>query len=136
MKPFKLDNQEKISSGFKVPDGYFENFSAGLLAAIEKPEVKVIPLPKRGMTWMYAAAAVLILALAIPSLNVLFKPSQPDSEILENYIAYYTDISNEELVNLLEPEDIDKIIINYKIEDQALEEALALTSDLENYIIE
>ncbi|GAA6767265.1 hypothetical protein AAFH68_32140 [Flavobacterium sp. CGRL1] len=47
MKEFKLENEPKITAGFKTPDHYFDTFSAKVLEQINEREVKVIPLYKR-----------------------------------------------------------------------------------------
>ncbi|HLA55336.1 MAG TPA: hypothetical protein VK623_04515 [Flavobacterium sp.] len=102
---------------------------------IAEPEVKVVPLFRQRKSWIYAAAAVLVLALSIPVLNKFTTPSnEPDTATLENYLAYHADISDEQLVDLLETEDIEKIKIDYKIEDKALEDMLSSNADIENYI--
>lgn len=133
MKPFKLDQQPKINTGFKIPDGYFEDFEASVMQQLQ-PQPKVIKLKSKPY-WWYAAAAVLAVSLSIPAVRVLTSTkNQPDESALENYFAY-TNIPEEQLVELLEKEDIEKIQIDYQLEDAAIEEALPAAA-IENYIID
>jgi hypothetical protein len=136
MKAFKLDNEPKINIGFTTPVNYFENFLEKVMQKIAEPEVKVILLSSKRKSRIYTAAAVLVLALSIPLLNKFVTPSnEPDAAALETYLAYHADISDEQLVDLLETEDIEKIKVDYKIEDKALEDMLSSNADIENYII-
>lgn len=56
MKEFKLENEPKITAGFKTPDHYFDTFSAKVLEQINEREVKVIPLYKRKKVISIAAS--------------------------------------------------------------------------------
>lgn len=133
MKPFKLDQQPKIKPGFTIPDNYFEDFEAAMMQQLQ-PKPKVIAL-KSKTYWWYAAAAVLAVSLSIPAVRVLASgKSQPDATALDNYFAY-TNIPEEQLVELLEKEDIEKIKIDYRLEDAAIEEALPAAA-IENYILD
>jgi uncharacterized radical SAM superfamily protein len=55
---------------------------------------------------------------------------------LENYIAYQSNISEEEIVNLLEQDDLDKMKLDFNIDDAAIEDALKSNSNLEQYLID
>ena len=137
MKDFKLDNESKITSGFTMPDGYFDTFSDKVLAQLPKQEQKVISIFNSRKTWYFAAAAVLILMLCIPLYtNYSTQQEEIDSATLENYIAYQSTISEEEIVDLLEPEDLDKIKLDFNVDDAAIEDALNSNSNLEQYIID
>jgi hypothetical protein len=134
MKEFKLDEHPKITTGFKVPEDYFDNFSARMMQQLAEPEVKVIPLSTNRKSWFFAAAAVLVLALTIPALNQFSATeNQPDQAQLENYLAY-AQIPDEEIVALLEDEDIQNIDIDYSLEDNDIEEVLSSDKTLETYI--
>ncbi len=133
MNDFKLDNHPKIKSGFTVPDNYFENFK---LKMNPKPEPKVIPIFARKKVWIPAVAAVLILALMLPIYNYRASLQQPDANSIENYLTYNSGISQYELVALLEQEDIDKIDIDFQLEDKAIEDILTINNNFENYIID
>lgn len=136
MKTFKLDNEPKIESGFKTPDNYFDTFSARVMQQLPKEEPKTISLFSKRKSWIYAAAAVLVLALALPVAYHNFYSSSPeiDEATLENYISYNTSISDADLANLLDEKDIQKIDIGMNIEDITIENELSENKNLENYL--
>lgn len=137
MKNFKLDNEPKITSGFTTPDGYFEEFSSKIIAELPKEDSKIISIFSYRKTLYFAAAAILILILCTP---LFFKYStqtdEIDSATLENYIAYQANISDEEIVNLLQQEDLDKIKLEFNVSDAAIEEVLNSNSNIEQYLID
>ena len=140
MKTFKLDNTPKIESGFKIPENYFDTFSERVMQQLPKEEAKtdsrIISLFSKKKYWIYAAAAVLVLALALPVAYHNFYSSSPeiDEATLENYISYNTSISDADLANLLDEKDIQKIDIGMNIEDITIENELSENKNLENYL--
>jgi len=135
MKEFKLDNQPKITSGFTTPDGYFDLFSEKMMALLPKESTKVISINKTRKRWLFAVAAVLILALSVPVFNQLnSNSSELDQQTLEDYITYNSGISENELVDLLEKEDIEKMNLDYNIQDKELEELLSENNNIEQYL--
>jgi hypothetical protein len=137
MKTFKRDNEPKIESGFKTPDNYFDTFSARVMQQLPKEEPKTISLFSKRKSWLYAAAAVLVLAMAVPVVYTNFYKSSPeiDEATLENYISYNTSISDTDLVNLLDEKDIQKIDIGMNIEDKTIENELSENKNLEHYLL-
>lgn len=137
MKTFKLDNEPKMDSGFKIPENYFDDFSARVMQQLPKEETKTISIFSRRKTWIYAAAAVLVMALSIPVVYNNFYSRSPeiDATTLENYISYHSTVTDAELVNLLDEKDIQKINIDLNIEDRALENELSTENDLEQYLL-
>jgi len=137
MKTFKLDNSPKIESGFKTPENYFDTFSARVMQQLPKEEPKTISLFSKRKSWIYAAAAVLVLALMLPVVYTNFYRSSPeiDEATLENYISYNTSISDTDLVNLLDEKDIQKIDIGMNIEDKTIENELSENKNLEHYLL-
>ena len=140
MKTFKLDNTTKIESGFKIPENYFETFSQRVMQQLPKEEAKadsrIISLFSKRKSWIYAAAAVLVLALALPVAYNNFYKSSPeiDKATLENYISYNTNISDVDLVNLLDEKDIQNMDIGMNIEDITIENELSENKNLQNYL--
>ena len=137
MKTFKLENKPKIESGFKIPDHYFENFSVEMMAQLPKNETKVISIFQKRNSLVLMVAAVLVLALMIP----FFAPSSTnkkeiDAEELENYITYQSNVTQYDLISVLESEDINNIHTSIVLEDEAIEEQLSVNSNLENLILE
>lgn len=137
MKNFNLGNEPKITSGFTTPDGYFDTFSEKVLAQLPKQETKVISIFSSKKVWYFAAAAILILMLSIPLFTKYSTQQEEiDSATLENYIAYQSNISEEEIVNLLEQDDLDKMKLDFNIDDATIEDALKSNSNLEQYLID
>jgi cell division protein FtsL len=137
MKNFKLGNEPKITTGFTTPDGYFDSFTEKVLAQLPKQETKVISIFSSKKVWYFAAAAILILMLSIPLFNKYSNQQEEiDTATLENYIAYQSNISEEEIVNLLEQDDLDKMKLDFNIDDATIEDALKSNSNLEQYLID
>jgi hypothetical protein len=135
MKDFKLDTNEKITSGFKIPDNYFDDFSEKVMQRLPKEEPKVISFYARNKRWIYSAAAVLVLALSVPIVyQMQNKEAEMSSSEVENYLVNNTTLSDDDIVNLLEQEDIDKLKEEAPIEKEALEEALSNNPEIEQYI--
>ena len=137
MKNFNLGNEPKITSGFTTPDGYFDTFSEKVLAQLPKQETKVISIFSSKKVWYFAVAAILILMLSVPLFTKYSTQQEEiDSATLENYIAYQSNISEEEIVNLLEQDDLDKMKLDFNIDDATIEDALKSNSNLEQYLID
>ena len=136
MNNFKLDNTPKINSGFVTPDKYFETFPDKILVRLSEPDKPVISLFRK-RKFIYAAAAVLVLALSIPFMNKQFQDQDVvvDDATIENYLAYNADISQYQLLTLLESDDIQQLQKTYDLDEDILEDALAV-EDLEQYITE
>ena len=137
MKTFKLDNEPKIATGFKVPDSYFDDFQSKIDQRLQENETSTISLFAKRKTWFFAAAALFIMALSIPLLNLMFTSStEIDKDTLEMYLNNQTNLSNDDIVELLNEEDIQKIKIDLKIEDQELEDILTTNCNMEEYIVD
>lgn len=135
MKDFKLDTHPKITSGFTIPENYFDTFSEKVLQQLPKEEPKVISFYARNRTWIYSAAAVLVLALSIP---VVYQLQNNQNEMstneVETYITQHTTVSDDDIVDLLDQEDIDKLKTDVPIENEVLEDVLSNNSEIEQYI--
>ena len=120
MKDFNLNN-EKIESGFKVPEGYFEQFESKMLnQLVVENEPKVISLWQNKRVWMTSIAAVLLVSIALPiyfSMNNT-TTSVVEDETIETYLAMQPVMTNYEIATELTNEDF-----------ASLEESLALNDD-------
>lgn len=120
MKDFNLNN-EKIETGFKVPEGYFEQFESKMLnQLVVKNEPKVISLWQNKRVWMTSIAAVLLVSIALPiyfSMNNT-TTSVVEDETIETYLAMQPVMTNYEIATELTNEDF-----------ASLEESLALNDD-------
>ncbi len=136
MNNFELNKIPKIESGFKTPDYYFDSFSEKIMQQLPERNQKVIPLFSKTKIWTIAIAAVFLISLSIPIFNALKTSStELDKGTIENYLTNHTEISDDDLVELLDEEDIQKMKLNYNIEDKTIEDILSTNSDLEEYII-
>ncbi|PWA07383.1 hypothetical protein [Flavobacterium psychrotolerans] len=136
MNNFKIDSEPKIQSGFKTPDRFFDDFSSKIMEQLPVNEPKVISFYAKRKNWILAVAAIIVLALTVPIINKFNTPSaELDVTTLENYLTNRASISDDDLVELLDEEDIQKMKVDYKIEDKAIEDLLSTNSNLEEYII-
>ena len=135
MKDFKLDSSEKITTGFQIPEGYWDAFSEKVMQRIPQEEPIVISFYARNKRWIYSAAAVLILALSLPIVNQLQNKEQELSSIeIENYLTQNKSVSDDEIVNMLEQEDIDNLRVTTPITKDVLEDELSNNTNVEQYI--
>lgn len=135
MKTFKLENEEKIKTGYTVPENYFEDFSVKVMQQITTEEPKVISFLKRRSTWTYTAAALFVMALSFPIYNELIKSKEIDNTTIENYLTANASISDSDLISLLDEKDIQEMSIELDIEDNTIENELSKNKDLEQYLL-
>lgn len=140
MKAFKLENEPKIKSGFKTPEGYHDSFSAKFLQNLPKEEisdsVKVISIFRKRKTIIMTIAAVLVLALMIPIFYTTeTKNNELDSATIENYLAEESNIAQYDLIGEIELEN-NNVVNSTKLEDKTLEDILVTNPNIENLIIE
>jgi hypothetical protein len=139
MKTFKLDNEQKIEPGFKVPDHYFDTFSAKMMQQLEQNDPPVISIFQRKKTLIFSAvAAVLVLALMVPLVvqQQNNKENELETAALENYITYQTNVNQYDLINGLNYEEIENMKTPIALEDEAIEEHFSTNTNLENLILE
>ena len=140
MKPFDLENKNEIKSGFKVPDNYFEQFEAKMMAQIPvEKETKVVSLFYRKQVWISAIAAVFLLAIAIPVYFNMAKENNLDASTIENYLAQQQNVGITELSKHLTDEDITAIEKNLSLNESnpdAVEDYLSESENLDYYINE
>ena len=140
MKAFKLENEPKITTGFKTPEHYFDDLSAKVLQQIneKQTEVKVIPIYKRKNVIAMLVAALVVVALMIPiANNYMTKSKELDEATLETYLAYQSNINQYDLIRELDTTDIKKLDKNIALDDEAdLEDILASNPNIEHLISE
>ena len=137
MKNFNLENGPKITSGFIVPDQYFEEFSKKMLSQLPDEKNRVIPLQKQKRKLLFAVAAILVIGLFIPIFNQLSKPSDElDESTLENHISYQTNINQYDLISDLDNEDITSLGTAIQLKDDIIEDHLTTNSNLERLLSE
>ena len=137
MKPFDIESNEKIETGFKIPANYFDDLSLKIMEQIPASEPKVISIFQKRKGLFMMAAAILILALMVPVFNNLSTTKKElDSAALENYITYQSNVNQYDLISILETEDITNMSSGIVLEDQVVEDVLSTNSNLENLILE
>lgn len=137
MKAFKLENEPKITTGFKTPDYYFDDFSAKVLQQINETQVKVIPLYKRKKVITMLVAAVFVVGLMIPIINNYNNTSKEfDEASLETYLSYQSNLNQYDLINQLDTKDIEGLNKNVALEQETLEDILSSNPNIENLISE
>ena len=137
MKTFKLENEPKIETGFKIPANYFDDLSLKIMEQIPASEPKVISIFQKRKGLFMMTAAILILALMVPVFNNLSTTKKElDSAALENYITYQSNVNQYDLISILETEDITNMSSGIVLEDQVVEDVLSTNSNLENLILE
>ncbi len=124
MKKFNLENEPKINSGFEIPENYFETFSDNLITIIQKKDVKVILVYNKRKKWLFAAAAILVLSFSIPVIYQFSTNQSIDELTLENYITNQSTISENDIVNLLNENDIQKMNLDLQIDSKLIENEL------------
>ena len=137
MKKFNLENIPKTTSGFIVPDNYFEDFSNKVLSQLPDETNRVIPLYKQKSKLLMAVAALLIIGLFIPIFKQLPKPAEElDLTTLENHLSYQTNINQYDLISELDEDDLNKMGATIQLKDEIIEEHLSSNSDLERLLSE
>ena len=140
MKPFDLENKNEIKSGFKVPENYFEQFEAKMMAQIPvEKETKVVSLFYRKQVWISAIAAVFLLAIAIPVYFNMASESNLDASTIENYLVQQQNVGITELSKHLTDEDITALEKNLSLNESnpdAVEDYLSESENLDYYINE
>ena len=140
MKQFDLENNKEIKSGFKVPENYFEQFEAKMMAQIPvEKETKVVSLFYRKQVWISSIAAVLLLAIAIPVYFNMAKENNLDAGTIEVYLSQQQGIGITELSKHLTDEDITALEKNLSLNESnpdAVEDYLSESENLDYYINE
>ena len=122
MKDFKLDNHPKINSGFKAPEGYFDDLSEKIETKLLRQETLTISILRKNKKWIPAVAAIFIVAIGIfYFLKQKTSGNDLDATTAENYVVYQSDISQDDLVMLLNDRDLDKMKVDLKIQNDTLE---------------
>ncbi len=137
MEPFKLNEIDKIKTGFKEPEGYFDDFAERLQQKIEleKPQKKRYSTSRQRN--IISIAAIFIVALGISLVQYFKAPEHcPTDQSIENYLATNNHLSNEDWANLLDEKDIQKIEVNMNLNNQEIEEILTSEENFEKYIID
>ncbi|MGL2993452.1 hypothetical protein [Flavobacterium sp. TSSA_36] len=137
MKEFKLENHPKISTGFSVPENYFDDFQAKIRQQLPHKSTKVIALHQKRKKILAAVAAVLIIAMSLPIYTYLSHSKQElDSTNIENYLAYQPNITQYDLISEIDADDLVPFSETSFADPTAIEEHLLKEGNLEQLILE
>ncbi|MFY8187959.1 MAG: hypothetical protein ACOVLC_08370 [Flavobacterium sp.] len=127
------NNAQKLKTGFKVPEGYFETLESKIMDKVlaePQPKVKFL-FPKKIIGFAVAASLVL-------SASLIFWPSEKEKqqelaqETLQNYLE--TENLNEYLLtDMLTDEDLKSMEVLHGIDKDEIEVYLEKTIDDESY---
>ncbi|KAF2518577.1 hypothetical protein E0W68_07405 [Flavobacterium salilacus subsp. salilacus] len=136
MKNFKLDNEPKINSGFKAPDDYFSTLTDIVLQKLPQQETKVIPLYRKKPVWLSAAAIFMILIGGSLFFKLNTTTAQPDSTAIENYLVYQSSISEYDLYQKLDADDIAELEQSIGVSNEAIEDYISTQNNYDIYLTE
>ena len=136
MKKINLDNYPKIETGFKVPEDYFDTLNKSVLLKISNKDSRVFSIHRSKKIWYSIAASITLGLISIPIINYYSNQNKINAKELEEYIIYNSSISEDEIINLLEKEDIEKMKIYQTIKETEIEDALQNNSTQDQYIID
>jgi hypothetical protein len=127
------DNDKKIETGFKVPEGYFDTLESKIMDKVlaeQQPKVKSL-FPKKVIGFAVAASLIILASL-------IFWPSEKEKqqdlaqETLQNYLE--TENLNEYLLtDMLTDEDLKSMEILHGIDRDEIEVYLEKTINDESY---
>ena len=132
-----LSNRSKITTGFTVPEGYFDTFPEELSALLPKPETKVVRFSSFKKRWYFAAASMVVGLLSLTFYHYYSNSTEEiDSVVLESYLANHVALNEDDLVNLFDEQDLEKMKLELNLVDEDLKEALENTPNIEQYLID
>lgn len=106
MKKYDLDNNEKIPTGFTIPENYWETFETELFDKLDTKPVRKFAFLQSKRVWVPTIAALFLAVIAFPMYFNLSKKSNLDQKTIENYLVQDTKIHTEHLLEHLTEEDI------------------------------
>ena len=132
MKNFNLENEPKIETGFTIPENYFNDFSEKVMQQLPSEKPKVISLYQSNKNWFLTAAAILIVSFTIPTYYLVQNnKNEVNASELESYILDHSTVSQDDIVDLLDENDLKEMNVDYDLEDLSSE-----VIDLENIDLE
>ena len=113
---------KKKNSGFKAPEGYFEQFESKMLSQlVVENEPKVISLWKQKRIWMTSIAAVLLVSIALPVYFSMNTTKTIEDETIVTYLAMQPVMTNYEIATQLTNADFTSLEESLALNDDAVE---------------
>ena len=105
MKDFKLDHIPKINSGFKIPEGYFDDFDKKIMSALPQKEVKIFSIFRKSALWIVAAASLVI------GFSVVYHFNDNDQISISNdeYLTLDENLHTEDFAAYLSEKDLSAL---------------------------
>jgi hypothetical protein len=108
MKPFKLNENNKIKSGFTVPENYFAQLQE---QDFSSPSPKLIRLKPLKNEWFWAAA-VLVFGFSLTYFTFSATDSiEIDAQTAENYLLHEADLTSEEYAYYLSETELSTLAL-------------------------
>lgn len=123
----------KMNNGFKIPDGYFENFESKIMNQIENEEPKVISIFRRQYFYVASIAATILVVIGFLFTNNN-NINSIDDTTLENYLV--TEVSSYDLIDKIDVENIASADDVIELSNDNLENYLMNTPNLDYYLNE
>jgi hypothetical protein len=123
MMDFKINEKDKLGTGFRAPDDYF----ASLANRINVPESapKVVPLYRKKPIWMgIAASFVTLMGLGIFFSQNARTNAAPNAEDIQSYLVYNTNVTAYDIGQHLDEKDIQSIENDIAISNESIESYL------------
>ncbi len=136
MNEFKINKENKITSGFTTPEGYFDDFSIDTNNRIILPKSRIKVISINTKRWVTYVAAVLIIAFSITFSTKMEVNNSDDNVLMENYITNNSEISQYDLITLLDKKDIENLSVELNLNDTKMDEEFANTNEIEYYLTE
>jgi|688.fasta_scaffold1271539_2 hypothetical protein len=134
MKEFNINDRNKTTSGFKTPEGYFDQFTVDLNNKLKLPktEVKVISIKtKRRLT---TVAAILVVAFSVSIYSKMVINNSDESDPTENYLTNHSEINQYDLISLLDKKDIENLSIELNNFNSEIDEESTNINEIHNYL--
>lgn len=135
MNKFEINNGNKITSGFTTPEGYFDNFSLELNKKLNLPktESNVISI---NMKWRITSVAALLIITLSVTIYSKIAVGKTDANTMENYITNHSEISQYDLITLLEKKDIENLSVELKLNNTKIDKEFINIIEIDDYLIE
>lgn len=123
MMDFKINEKDKIATGFKAPDDYFVTLANRI--SLPEPAPKVIPLYRKKPVWIGIAASF----VALTGLGIFFNQEArtntvPNADEIQSYLVYNTNVSAYDIGQHLDEQDIQNIENDIAISNESIESYL------------
>nr|WP_322625837.1 hypothetical protein [uncultured Flavobacterium sp.] len=123
MMDFKINEKDRISTGFKAPDDYFATLADRI--SLPEPATNVVPLYRKKPVWMgIAASFVTLMGLGIFFSQDAKTNAAPNEDDIQSYLVYNTNVSAYDIGQHLDEQDIQTIENDLAISNESIESYL------------